>query len=180
MTLDIEAIQEILPHRPPFLLIDRVLEMQPGQYAKAQKCVTAGEPFFAGHFPQQKVMPGVLILEALAQTGAVALLSVPENAGRLAFFGGVKKARFRKPVVPGDVLLLECQITGMRGSIGFGEGRALVDGQLACSAEISFALMAEDPDVPGEDTTGASTPRASTPPANTASENASREDDANG
>jgi 3-hydroxyacyl-[acyl-carrier-protein] dehydratase len=140
-TLNIEQIKEILPHRSPFLLIDRVLDYEPGQWAQARKCVTADEPFFAGHFPEQAVMPGVLILEALAQTGAIALLSEDEYRGKLAFFGGVNKARFKRPVVPGDVLELRCEITKRKGPIGFGEAKATVDGQVACTAEISFAIQ---------------------------------------
>jgi 3-hydroxyacyl-[acyl-carrier-protein] dehydratase len=143
MQLDIEQIKSILPHRPPFLLIDRVLDYEPGSWAHARKCVTADEPFFVGHFPQKAVMPGVLILEALAQTGAIALLSEPGNGGKLAFFGGVKQARFRKPVVPGDVLDLKCTLTKRRGPVGFGEAEAFVDGVRVCQAELSFALQDE-------------------------------------
>jgi 3-hydroxyacyl-[acyl-carrier-protein] dehydratase len=140
-SLDLEQIKAILPHRYPFLLIDRVEDHEPGQWARAVKCVSANEPFFQGHFPVKAVMPGVLILEALAQTGAVALLSEPGNAGKLAFFGGVKQARFKKPVVPGDVLQLECHITRRFGPMGFGEGTATVGDQVACKAQISFALQ---------------------------------------
>lgn len=143
MQLDIEQIKDILPHRFPFLLIDRVIDYEEGQWAKAIKCVTMNEPFFEGHFPQRSVMPGVLILEALAQTGAIALLSEPGNKGKLAFFGGVKNARFRVPVVPGDVLELECTLTKRRGPIGFGEATATVKGKVACSAELSFAVQEE-------------------------------------
>ena len=108
MELDIKEIMEILPHRPPFLLVDRIVECEPGKSAKGIKCVSMNEPFFPGHFPGQPIMPGVLILEALAQTGAVAALSLPENRGKLAVFGGVKNCRFKKPVTPGDVLELSC------------------------------------------------------------------------
>ena len=139
--LDIEQIKQLLPHRYPFLLIDRVLDYEPGQWAQAIKCVSADEPFFAGHFPDYAVMPGVLILEALAQTGAVALLSVEGNEGRIALFGGVKNARFKTPVRPGDVLDLECRLTARRGPIGFGEATALVEGAVACKAELSFVLQ---------------------------------------
>ena len=104
MELNIEQIEALLPHRYPFLLVDRILECTPGQGAKGMKCVTANEPFFQGHFPGYKVMPGVLIIEALAQVGAVAILSVPENKGKLALFGGIKNARFKRQVRPGDVL----------------------------------------------------------------------------
>ncbi|GHT80107.1 3-hydroxyacyl-ACP dehydratase FabZ [Actinomycetota bacterium] len=140
-TLNIAQIEEILPHRHPFLLIDRVLDYQAGQWARAKKCVTADEPFFTGHFPGQPIMPGVLILEALAQTGAIAVLSEPENKGKIALFGGVKNARFKTPVVPGDVLELECQITKRKGPVGFGEATATVDGAIACKAELSFVIQ---------------------------------------
>ena len=120
MELNIEQIEALLPHRYPFLLVDRILECTPGQGAKGMKCVTANEPFFQGHFPGYKVMPGVLIIEALAQVGAVAILSVPENKGKLALFGGIKNARFKRQVRPGDVLELECELTAQRGPVGFG------------------------------------------------------------
>ncbi|MCL1890986.1 MAG: 3-hydroxyacyl-ACP dehydratase FabZ [Coriobacteriia bacterium] len=139
-TLNKEQIESILPHRYPFLLIDRVEDFEAGVWAKARKCVSANEPFFEGHFPEQAVMPGVLILEALAQTGAIALLSEPENKGRIAFFGGVKNARFRTVVRPGDILELDCRLTKRKGPVGFGEAVAKVDGAVACSAEISFVL----------------------------------------
>lgn len=142
--LDIEQIKTILPHRLPFLLIDRVVDHQPGAWAKAIKCVTANEWFFAGHFPDQPIMPGVLILEALAQTGAIALLSLPGNSGRIALFGGVKEARFKSKVVPGDVLELECTLTRQRGPIGFGQALASVNGCVACKAELSFVIPEEN------------------------------------
>ena len=138
-----DEIKGILPHRYPFLLVDSVTECEPGKYAKGVKCVSAGEMYFLGHFPGKSVMPGVLILEALAQTGAVAVLTEPGNAGKLALFGGVKNARFRRQVVPGDVLELECTITRRRGAMGVGEGRATVGGQLACTAEITFVITEE-------------------------------------
>ncbi len=138
--LDIEQIKAILPHRSPFLLIDRVIDHHPGEWAKAIKCVTANEWFFSGHFPDQPIMPGVLILEALAQTGAIALLSLPENHAKIALFGGVKDARFKSKVEPGDVLELECTLTRRRGPIGFGQALATVDGCIACKAEISFVI----------------------------------------
>ena len=141
--LDIEQIQCLLPHRYPFLFIDTVLDYVPGQWAKAVKCVSVNEPFFEGHFPEYAVMPGVLILEALAQTGAVALLSEEGNEGRIAFFGGVKNARFKKQVRPGDVLELECHLTTRRGPVGFGEAKATVNGELACKAELSFILPSD-------------------------------------
>jgi 3-hydroxyacyl-[acyl-carrier-protein] dehydratase len=143
MELDLEQIQRILPHRSPFLFIDQVLDFEPGVWARALKRVRPDEPHFAGHFPAQPIMPGVLILEALAQTGAVALLSEEENRGRIALFGGVRAARFRAVVVPGDVLELECRLTKRRGPVGVGEGTARVGGRLACSAELTFALQDE-------------------------------------
>ena len=105
MVMDIKEIMEIIPHRQPFLLIDRIEELEPGKRAVGKKCVTYNEPFFNGHFPQEPVMPGVLILEALAQTGAVAILSQPENKGKTVYFGGIDKAKFKRKVVPGDCLL---------------------------------------------------------------------------
>jgi 3-hydroxyacyl-[acyl-carrier-protein] dehydratase len=144
MELDITQIQEILPHRPPFLLIDHVTDYEPGAWAHALKRVSPAEPYFAGHFPEQPIMPGVLILEALAQTGGIALLSAPEDRGKIALFGGVRKARFRAMVVPGDVLELQCKLTRRRGPVGTGEATALVDGKVACSAELTFAVQEKE------------------------------------
>lgn len=140
MELNIEEIQSLLPHRYPFLLIDRITECVPGQSAKGIKCVSGNEPFFQGHFPDYKVMPGVLILEAMAQVGATAILTVPENKGKLALFGGIQKAHFKRQVRPGDVLEMECALTAQRGPVGFGKAEARVDGKLACRAELTFAL----------------------------------------
>ena len=140
MELNIDQIEAILPHRYPFLLVDRITECTPGEGAKGLKCVTANEPFFPGHFPGFRVMPGVLIIEALAQVGAVALLTQEENQGKLALFGGIKNARFKRQVRPGDVLELSCQLTARKGPVGFGTAEARVDGQLACKAELTFAL----------------------------------------
>ncbi|MGN0652299.1 MAG: 3-hydroxyacyl-ACP dehydratase FabZ [Gemmiger sp.] len=139
-TLNAAQIAEILPHRYPFALVDRITDYQPGVWAKGIKCVTLNEPFFQGHFPDQPVMPGVLILEALAQTGAVAALSLPENKGKLALFGGVKNARFRRQVVPGDVLTLECELVEQHGPMGIGKATAWVDGVRAVNAELTFVI----------------------------------------
>ena len=140
MELNSAEIQQILPHRPPFLLIDRITGGEPGRWAEGIKCVTINEPFFTGHFPGHPVMPGVLILEALAQVGAVAILSLPENRGRLALFGGIKNARFKRQVVPGDVLELHCELTDRRGDVGFGKAVARVGGKIAAQAELTFAV----------------------------------------
>ena len=143
MELNSNQIAEILPHRFPFALVDRITDYMPGEWARGIKCVSVNEPIFCGHFPQEHVMPGVLMLEAMAQVGAVALLSLPENRGRIALFGGVKNARFKRKVIPGDVLEMECTLTKRRGPVGIGECRATVDGQLACTAELIFAISAE-------------------------------------
>ena len=140
MELNIEQIQEIIPHRPPFLLVDKITDFVPGEWAKGIKAVTVNEPFFVGHFPQYRVRPGVLIIEALAQVGAVAILSLPENKGKLAFFGGIKNARFKKQVRPGDVLELSCELIERRGPIGFGKAVAKVDGKVAAQGELTFAI----------------------------------------
>ncbi len=140
MTLNSNEIEKILPHRWPFLLIDRVLECESGQYAVARKCASANEMQFQGHFPGMHVMPGVMILEALAQTGAVALLSEAESQGKVVLFGGVNRARFRRQVIPGDVLTLKCEITKRKGPIGFGKCIASVDDEIAVEAELMFAI----------------------------------------
>lgn len=140
MTMDIKEIMDIIPHRQPFLLIDRIEDMEPGIRATAKKCVTYNEPFFNGHFPQEPVMPGVLIVEALAQTGAVAVLSLPENKGKTAYFGGINSCKFKKKVVPGDVLTLEVEIIRQKGPIGVGKAKATVDGKTAVIAELTFAI----------------------------------------
>lgn len=139
-TLDAAQIAEILPHRYPFALVDRITDFEPGKWAKGIKCVTINEPFFQGHFPGYPVMPGVLLLEALAQTGAVATLSLPENRGKLALFGGVKSARFKRQVVPGDVVELTCELVEQKGPVGIGKGTARVDGQIAAKADLIFAI----------------------------------------
>lgn len=140
MELNIDQIEALLPHRYPFLLVDKITQCVPGQSARGLKCVTANEPFFQGHFPGFKVMPGVLIVEALAQVGAVAILTQEENQGKLALFGGIKSARFKQQVRPGDVLELECELTVQRGPVGFGTAVAKVNGKTACKAELTFAL----------------------------------------
>ena len=140
MVLNSNQIQEILPHRYPFLLVDRILECEPGVKAKGIKCVSANEMQFMGHFPGQHVMPGVLIIEALAQTGAVAILSKEENKGRIALFGGIKMAKFKRQVIPGDVLELSCEIISRKGPIGIGKAEAFVDGKRAVVAELVFAI----------------------------------------
>lgn len=140
MVMDIKEIMEIIPHRQPFLLIDRIEELESGKRAVGKKCVTYNEPFFNGHFPKEPVMPGVLILEALAQVGAVAILSLPENKGKTVYFGGIDKAKFKKKVVPGDVLNLELEIIKQKGPIGVGKAVAIVDGKVAASAEMTFAV----------------------------------------
>lgn len=143
MELNSNQIQEILPHRYPFLLVDRILECEPGQSAKGIKCVTANEMHFLGHFPQKHVMPGVLIIEALAQTGAVAILTEEGNQGKIVLFGGIKNARFRTQVVPGDVLELSCEIISRKGPVGIGKAIAKVNGKVAVSAELTFAIDTE-------------------------------------
>lgn len=140
MKLNSNEIASLLPHRYPFALVDRIVDGEPGQWAKGIKCVSVNEQFFCGHFPQEHVMPGVLILEAMAQVGCVALMALPENRGRIALFGGVNNARFRRKVIPGDVLEMECTLTGFRGGIGFGKASATVDGETAATAELIFAL----------------------------------------
>lgn len=143
MELNSNEIQQIIPHRYPFLLVDRILECEPGVSAKGIKCVSANEMQFMGHFPEKHVMPGVLIIEALAQTGAVALLMEEENKGKIALFGGIKKARFRRQVIPGDVLELHCEIITRKGPVGIGKATAYVDGEVAVEGELTFAIDAE-------------------------------------
>lgn len=138
--LSIKEIMEILPHRQPFLLIDTVEELLPGTSATAKKCVSYNEPYFAGHFPTEPVMPGVLIIEALAQTGAVTILSLPENRGKTAYFAAIKDAKFKRKVVPGDVLTLKIEIIKSKGPMGIGRAEATVNGELAVSAELTFAI----------------------------------------
>ena len=138
--LDIKQIEEIIPQRPPFLMIDRVEEYVPGESATAYKNVNINEWYFQGHFPGEPIMPGVLITEALAQTGAVAILSLPENKGKNALFGGIDKMRFKKVVVPGDKLKLEVKIIKQKEPIGIGEATATVDGKVVAKGELTFAV----------------------------------------
>ncbi len=138
--LSIQEIMALIPHRYPFLLVDRIVELEPGVRAVGEKLVSANEPYFQGHFPGNPIMPGVLILEALAQTGAVAALSLPEHAGKLVLFAGIDGVRFKRVVRPGDTLRLAVQLEKMRRGIGKGQARATVADQLACEAELLFAL----------------------------------------
>lgn len=139
--MDIKEIMEVLPHRYPFLLVDRIEEVVPGTKAVGIKNVSANEPYFQGHFPGFPVMPGVLVIEAMAQVGAVAVLSMPDFAGKLALFAGIDKARFRRQVVPGDVLRLEVELLKVRSSLGKGKATATVDGATVAEAEIMFAIV---------------------------------------
>lgn len=138
--MDINEIREILPHRYPFLLVDRVTEVVEGKSIKGYKNVTINDQFFQGHFPEKPIMPGVLILEALAQLGAVSILSMNEFKGKIPMFAGADKVKWRKPVVPGDRLDLSCEIIKLRGPIGMGKAVATVEGKKVCEAEIMFAI----------------------------------------
>lgn len=140
--IDNVEIQKILPHRYPMLLVDKVLELEEGKSIKAVKNVTVNEPFFQGHFPGNPIMPGVLICEALAQAGAVMLLSMPENKGKLGVFTGINNFKFRRQVVPGDTLVLEAELIRYRHGMGQANVKATVDGELAAGGEISFAVVA--------------------------------------
>lgn len=135
-----QEIMNIIPHRYPFLLVDTIEELEPGVRALGKKCVSVNEPFFQGHFPGNPVMPGVLIIEALAQVGAVAMLSQPQFQGRTAYFAGIDKARFRQKVVPGDVLLLEMEIVKVKGPVGVGRATARVNDKVAAQAELTFSI----------------------------------------
>ncbi|SHJ82664.1 3-hydroxyacyl-[acyl-carrier-protein] dehydratase [Anaerobranca californiensis DSM 14826] len=138
--LNIEDIKKIIPHRYPFLLVDRIEEVELGKRAVGYKNVTANEGYFQGHFPKFPVMPGVLMVEAMAQVGAVALLAMEENKEKLAFFAGIEKVRFKKQVIPGDVLKIEVEILSVRGPLGKGKGIITVDGKVAVTGELLFAL----------------------------------------
>ncbi len=139
--LDAKQIQAIIPHRYPFLLVDRIIEIEYGKRAVGIKNVTMGDPFFQGHFPDHPVMPGVLIVEALAQVGAVALLGMEENRGKLALFAGIDGVRFKRQVIPGDVLRLQVEVGKMRRGVGIGNAEASVDGQLAARGQLMFAVV---------------------------------------
>ena len=141
MQLNSNEIAQILPHRYPFALVDRIIDGEEGKFARGIKCVSVGEPYFCGHFPQQHVMPGVLILEAMAQVGAVLLLSEPENRGKIALFAGVNDARFKRQVTPGDVLDMTCTISRRRGPMGVGQCEAKVGGETVCTAELLFVIQ---------------------------------------
>lgn len=135
-----QEIMNIIPHRYPFLMVDTIEELEPGVRALGKKCVSGNEPYFQGHFPGNPVMPGVLILEALAQVGAVAILSDPQWKGKTAYFAGIDRVRFRRKVMPGDVLTLETEIIRKKGPLGVGRARACVDGKVAAEAELTFAI----------------------------------------
>ncbi|MEX2425554.1 MAG: 3-hydroxyacyl-ACP dehydratase FabZ [Thermomicrobiaceae bacterium] len=139
--LDVKQIQEIIPHRFPFLLVDKITEIEWGVRGVGIKNVTVNEPFFQGHFPDYPVMPGVLIVEALAQVGAVTMLGTDEHRGKLAFFAGINKVRFKRQVKPGDTLRLEIEVGKVRRSIGTGTGTATVDGEVAVQGELMFAIV---------------------------------------
>ena len=140
LKLDSNEIAAILPHRYPFALVDRIVDGEAGKWARGIKCVSVNEPFFQGHFPRYHVMPGVLIIEALAQVGAAAVLSLPKHRGKIGFLGAVKNARFRRQVTPGDVLTLTCTILREKAGVAQAEAVAEVDGQPAVTAELTFAL----------------------------------------
>lgn len=140
MLYNSNQIQEIIPHRYPMLLIDQIEEIINDVIIVGKKCVSANEAFFTGHFPAKHVMPGVLIVEALAQTGAVLLLSRPEYAGKIAYFAGMNKVRFRKQVIPGDTLILTVELTAIRGGIGFAKGTAKVGDEIVCEGELMFGV----------------------------------------
>ncbi len=143
MRLGIKEIEEILPHRHPFLLVDYIEDYEPGAYAIGYKCVTYSEEFFRGHFPQEPIMAGVLTIEALAQVGAVAILGMEENKGKIAYFAGINKCKFKGKVVPGDKIRLEVTIIRSKGPIGVGAAVASVDGKVVVSGELTFMVGKE-------------------------------------
>lgn len=138
--LNTRQIMDIIPHRHPFLLVDRIEELKPGIRAVGVKAVTYDEPYFSGHFPDEPVMPGVLQIEACAQVGAVAILSLDENKGKTAYFGGISSARFKRKVVPGDMLTMECEIIKRKGPVGVGKATAKVGDEIALTAELTFVI----------------------------------------
>lgn len=138
--LNTRQIMDIIPHRHPFLLVDRIEELEPGIRAVGVKAVTYDEPYFSGHFPDEPVMPGVLQIEACAQVGAVAILSLDENKGKTVYFGGISSARFKRKVVPGDVLTMECEIIKRKGPVGVGKATAKVGDEIALTAELTFVI----------------------------------------
>jgi 3-hydroxyacyl-[acyl-carrier-protein] dehydratase len=140
MELTSNQIQEIIPHRYPFLLIDRIIDLEPGHSAKAIKNVTANEPFFTGHFPQEHVMPGVLLVEALAQAGAVTILTLDEYKNSIAYFAGIDQCKFKQKVIPGDQVILESTVIRRKGRLGVAKGLATVNGKLVCEAVLKFAI----------------------------------------
>jgi len=141
MELNTLEIQKLIPHRYPFLLVDKIIEMEPGKSAVGIKNVTINEPFFQGHFPGQPIMPGVLIVEAMAQVAAVICMGSEENQGKLGVFTGIDNCKFRRQVVPGDTIRMEVEMTAFRRGIGKAEAKAYVEGQLACAANLTFALI---------------------------------------
>ncbi len=143
-SMDTEDIQEILPHRYPFLLVDKIVEIEVGKWARGVKNVSANEAYFQGHFPGNPIMPGVLVIEALAQLGAAVILGIPENRGKIALFAGMDKVRFKRVVKPGDVLDLEIELGRMRGRFGKSQAKATVDGQLVTTAELLFMIGESD------------------------------------
>lgn len=138
--LTTKQIMEIIPHRQPMLLIDTIEELEPGKRGVGKKCVSFNEPYFAGHFPNEPVMPGVLTVEALAQVGAVVILSCSEFKGKTAYFGAINSCKFKRKIVPGDVVYLEVEMIRQKGPIGIGKATATVDGEVAVSAELTFAI----------------------------------------
>jgi 3-hydroxyacyl-[acyl-carrier-protein] dehydratase len=139
--LNAKQIMEIIPHRPPILMVDRIIELEPGKRAVGIKCVAMNEPVFQGHYPGNPIFPGVLIVEAMAQTGAVALMSQPEYVGKIPLFAGIDDCKFKKPIVPGDVIRLELEIVALRRGLGIGHGKAYVGDELRAQATIKFALV---------------------------------------